>query len=313
MAGLTNQDLSEKLKKLTLRGIKPVTEQLGKGAFGRTHTVHYHDVVCAAKEISQAGFAVIQRGDFERECVRCSELLHPNIIHFLGVYYPSRASLPVVVMEMMDENLTQYLGRQRITLKRKISILHDIAEGLRYLHTRSIPFIHCNLSPNNVLLKCNGVLPVAKISDLCMAGVVQVGRRNSLAEIRENTDFLPPEVVDHKYGLSFDVFSYGAIMLYMINQEWPVPKPVEQIDPVTNEVKALCEAERRKEYLDKLIGEAEVVKSMIENCLCDDPDMRPTIAKLSGMLAPLRVSAYIICMSLGAIIYVTRSDKKGLI
>ena len=116
MAELSNQDLSKKLKKFTLCGIKPLTEELGKGTYSRTYTVRYRDVIYAAKEIHPAGFAKIQRGDFDRERVRCSELFHPNIVHFVGIYYPSSASLPVMVMELMDENLTSYLGRKNITL-----------------------------------------------------------------------------------------------------------------------------------------------------------------------------------------------------
>jgi len=295
MAELPHQELNEKLKKLTLCGIKPLSEELGTGAYSRTYTVRYREVVCAAKEICQTGlfgvFATTQRVDLERECVRCSDLIHPNIVRFMGINYPSHASLPVMVMELMDESLTKFLQQQSITLKRKISILHDVAEGLGYLHTRDPPLIHCNLSPNNVLLKHNGILPVAKISDLCMATVVQAGRRNPSAKAQESSvDFLPPEVAEHKYGVSFDVFSFGSIMLYTINQVWPMPKPPAQLNPLTNEMKNLDQAERRKEYLDKITGEAGVFKSMIKGCLNDDPDMRPSILHLSALIEPLRVS-----------------------
>ena len=176
-------------------------------------------------------------------------------------------------------------------LKRKILILHDVAEGLGYLHTRDPPFIHCNLSPKKVLLKHNGILPVAKISDLCMAKVVQASRRNPSAEVQDNNiDFFPPEVVEHKYGQSFDVFSYGGIMLHTLNQEWPSPKSPVQLDPVTSEKKILHVVDRCKEFLNKITGEAEVLKLMIEDCLNDDPDMRPSITHLAKLIKPLRVS-----------------------
>ena len=41
---------------------------------------------------------------------------------------------------------------------------------------------------------------------------------------------------------------------------------------------ALSEVERRQQYLDKMIGEAEVLRPLVEECLDDDPSVRPTIS-----------------------------------
>ena len=38
------------------------------------------------------------------------------------------------------------------------------------------------------------------------------------------------------------------------------------------------EVERRQQYLDKMIGGAEVLRPLVEECLDDDPAVRPTIA-----------------------------------
>jgi len=40
---------------------------------------------------------------------------------------------------------------------------------------------------------------------------------------------------------------------------------------------ALLEVERRQQYLDKMRGEAEVLRPLVEECLDDDPAVRPTI------------------------------------
>ena len=40
---------------------------------------------------------------------------------------------------------------------------------------------------------------------------------------------------------------------------------------------ALSKVERHQQYLDKMIGEAEVLKTLVEECLDDDPAVRPTI------------------------------------
>ena len=53
---------------------------------------------------------------FIKECQQCSTLHHPNIVQFLGVYYPTRQDLtmagkadvcskmPVMVIEMMADS-----------------------------------------------------------------------------------------------------------------------------------------------------------------------------------------------------------------
>ena len=40
----------------------------------------------------------------------------------------------------------------------------------------------------------------------------------------------------------------------------------------------MSEVERRQQYLDKMIGEAEVLRPLVEECLDDDPAVRPIIA-----------------------------------
>ena len=298
---MSGDEINEKLKKLTLSGVKDLNEQLGRGSYGRVFTVKYNGVICAAKEIHSILIdvgAVKYQDDFMLECVRCSELTHPNIVHFMGIYYPSRGSLPVMVMELMDESLTNYVKKPNISLKRKISILHDVAEGLIYLHTRNPSVIHRDLSPNNILLKHTGVEqlpPVAKIADLGVARIVKADSQNTKSQLTKapgTPDFMPPEtLVDiPKYGTALDVFSFGGLMLHTLTQEWPTPKSATQYDQVTLQaIKALNEIERRQQYIDKLTGEAEMLLSMILECLANDPTKRPTIMDLSKKLKPLKV------------------------
>jgi len=309
LGNMSDDEISERLKKLTLPGVRNLNQQLGRGSYGKVFTVKYNGLMCAAKEIHSL---LVEAGDryqdnFILECIRCSELAHPNIVHFMGVYYPNRVSLPVMVMELMDESLTKYVEKSNISLKRKISILHDVAEGLTFLHTRTPPVIHRDLSPNNILLKHMGVdqvPPVAKIADLGVARIVKadsMSTRSRLTSVPGTPDFMPPEtMVDNpKYGTALDVFSFGGIMLHTLNQEWPTPKAAALLDQVTCQViKALNEIERRQQYLDKIAGEAEVLLSMIQECLANDPTKRPKIEDLSMKLKPLKVHALRLSMYL---------------
>ena len=93
-------------------------------------------------------------------------------------------------------------------------------------------------------------------------------------------DFMPPESLTNSpvYGPPMDVFSFGGIILHTCNQQWPRATEQVQFDPRTRRRVVLSEVERRQQYLDKMIGEAEVFRPLVEECLDDDPAVRPTIA-----------------------------------
>ena len=75
-----------------------------------------------------------------------------------------------------------------------------------------------------------------------------------------------------------DVFSFAGIILHTFNQQWPRPTEQVQFDPKTRRKVALLEVERRQQYLDTMIGEAEVLRPLVEECLDNDPAVRPNMA-----------------------------------
>ena len=273
-------------------------QDLGRGAYGRVFKVRYRGSLCAAKEIHsilvEAAYIPAERrrlqAVFQRECDHCSKLNHPNIVHFIGMYHPPQQLFPVMIMELMDESLTTYAEKQNISFKRRMSVLYDVAEGLCYLHSRNPPVIHRDLSPNNVLLKHLPLLPVAKIADLGVAKII-VDDKEYLTKAPGTVHFMPPEALVDKpqYDSSLEVFSYGGITLYTVNGKWPKPTVITKLDPVTGGLKAFTEVERRQEHLDKMRGEAEMLRPLVEACLDNDPVKRPSIIELSEKIKPLKV------------------------
>ena len=154
-----------KVKGLELKGVTELNrDELGRGAYGRVYAVKYCQTICAAKEIhcilvEGVGQVEMQRtiASFMRECEQCSTLRHPNVVQFLGVYYPTEAGganrmrLPVMVMEMMADSLTSFVDRhEKIPVHIKYSVVHDVSLGLCYLHNHDPPIVHCDLSPNKL-------------------------------------------------------------------------------------------------------------------------------------------------------------------
>ena len=57
---------------------------------------------------------------------------------------------------------------------------------------------------------------------------------------------------------------------------------------------ALTEAERRQHYLDKMSGGAGVLKEMVERCLENDPDDRPSIIEVSEIIESFKVHLWLL-------------------
>ena len=307
MGQIAVKETIEELRDVTLQGVVPLKEKLGRGSYGSVFTVKYNGNVCAAKKIhsilidedvAPADKQAI-KNDFIQECLCCSTISHPNIVQFLGVYYDRSGDsiLPIMVMELMHTSLRIFIEKNKsfISFGRKATILHDVSRGLSFLHNRKPAILHRDLSPNNVMLTSQ---LVAKIGDLGVAKVVRADSwqtRNKLKltkAVPGTQDFMPPEVmeVDSLYGTPIDVFSVGGIGLYVFSEEWPTPSAFKQKDPNSKKMVMLTEAERRQQYLDKMTGKAAGLRKMVERCLDDDPDKRPTIQEVSTIMEPLRVS-----------------------
>ena len=290
----TEKDIPSILRSHVLTGVAPTGQEIGHGSYGVVYEVNYNGKACAAKEVHSIfvgadGFPKMKE-DFVRECHLWSTLLHPNIVQFLGVYYPpqNESGLPVLVMEKMWESLTSLAEKHsNIPLHVKLSILVDVSLGLQYLHNRVPPVIHCDLSPNNVLV---GFRLEAKITDLGVAKVVKAGgSTKTMTKAPGTTDFMPPEAVADRpiYGPPLDVFSFGGIILHIITQQWPRPLSWVYIDPKTREQRLLSEVERRQPYLDQ-VNTPEGLHTLAASCLNGDPESRPVIKTVADKITILK-------------------------
>ena len=296
-------DMEKHLEDLVLKEVSATGRELGKGAYGKVFTVNYMGKAYAAKEIHSILVESSEKllyKNFLRECYYCSKLDHHNIVDFKGIYHlstPSKIenSLPIMVMELMDESLTEYVKKERLDKETKFSILCDVSSGLSYLHDKQpMPIIHRDLSPNNILLKLckQKPWPVAKISDLGVAKVVKTDR-TVLTKAPGTTDFMPPEALRDRphYDTSLDIFSYAGIILHVVNQEWPTPlESVLRNHDNNNPLHVLSECQRRKEHLNKMSGVDKVLKPLVEACLDNKPSNRPATGTVLNIMDFLMVS-----------------------
>ena len=227
------------LNDLILSRVKITGCVLGQGSFGTVYKAEHNGTACAAKQVdlnvkievkTHRSFVEKMKQNFLLECLRHSELRHPNIVKMLGVFYPKkRAILPYLVMELMENNLTQLLqNHQNICMYVKLSILQDVSRGLCYLHTQNPPIVHQALYSDNILLT-KGL--IAKIGDF-KTGAETISDQ-ALLSVRPNrmiSDFLPNS---QEYDLPLNVFSFGCVVCHVVTQQWPVT-PVHLFTSIPN-------------------------------------------------------------------------------
>ena len=160
-------------------------------------------------------------GRYVQECQLMSDLRHPNITLFLGVCFLPNCQLPVLLMERLEGSLDDLLETvPNISLALKRSMLEDISRGLLYLHKHTPQIIHRDLTAKNVLLTSS---LVAKITDFGNARIVslQPGQLAcTLSRLPGTLAYMPPEALSAsaRYGSSLDVFSFGHLALFTLNQ-----------------------------------------------------------------------------------------------
>ena len=271
-----------------------IGNQIGRGAHGRILEAKWEGIVVAVKEIhsiymnevSDLEFQLFKRS-FLRECEQSSRLRHPNIVRFFGIYHPPGARVPSLVMERLHCSLTSLLENNPVVpIGTKVSIIKDVALGLRYLHTRNPPIIHRDLSSNNVLLS-KGM--EGKIGDLGTARLVDPTRQSRMTIAPGTTHFMPPEaladVTNIRYGKELDVFSFGCVMLHTLSHEWPTPSEAVIINPDTGLVTGRTEVERRSRYFERIDrSRSDLLIPLIESCLSNLPKNRPLIVRVCDQL-----------------------------
>ena len=205
---------------------------LGIGSYGKVCKAKCGQLPCAAKLLHASSFpSPIHIVKFNQECQILSTMKHPNIVQYLGTVTDPQSQMPVaLLMELMDESLTEFLGRSSGPLPYdfQLNICHDIALALSYLHSNGI--IHRDLSSNNILLIGEGSR--AKVSDLGMSRLVSQQMQMSAPMTQQPTGtpmtqypgtrvYMPPEASTPYYTATLDCFSFGVLTIQILTRNIP--------------------------------------------------------------------------------------------
>ena len=281
------------------------SESLGSGSYGGVCKAKCDGLLCAAKIMHPTLYDMCDPGSdsylykFKEECHLLSLARHPNVVQYLATYTDPDTRLPVLLMELCDENLTAFLKRSSGPLPYHIqlNICHDIALGLVYLHFNGV--IHRDLTGNNILMIAG---TRAKITDFGMSKIATTNpHMMSLTLCPGNILYMSPEALDDAklYTTKLDVFSFGVIAIQIMTRQFPNPtirfcfvhrdKDNEDSEEDTEIRKVIPESERRKAHL-QLIPEICPLKPLSIQCLRKERQ-RPSALDLSEKLSELKQSS----------------------
>ena len=210
--------------------------EIGSGAFGKVCRAEWNGKPVAVKTLHQYLFeSSYPRGyvdNFEKGCRILQDLDHRNVIRLLK-FNISDSSPPILITELLVCDLAHYIGRHhpdKIPLTETISIALDVAEGLIYLHHEcNPPIVHRDLATKNVLLTKE---KQAKIADLGLAKCFPRNQSMHASPVPGTPAYAAPETYTEKPGTSqveysakIDIFSFGVMLMEMINGSRPKMEP----------------------------------------------------------------------------------------
>ena len=267
-------------------------ETLGSGAYGVVCKAKLNELPCAAKLLHRVLFhpTIQRRFDQERELLRSMQ--HPNIVQYLSIAHDPLSGLPILLMELLDGNLTDFLEHSQDPLPYhlQVNLWHDIALALTYLHSKHI--IHRDLSGNNVLLIAGSR---AKVTDFGMSMLTHMDATKSrLTTCPGNANYMSPEALIEPptYSEKLDVFSSGVVALQIITRKFPNPSPNmtrhdDPKSPTGFSVVFVPEVERRKDDIS-VINPKHPMLPVILGCLSDKERNRPSARQLCCQLVTLK-------------------------
>jgi serine/threonine protein kinase len=137
--------------------------------------------------------------------------LENNIIYIVMPFY-SRGDLKSYIKNL-EKSPSQNTVKQ---------IIQQVAMGLDYLHSQSLPNIHRDLSPDNLLItnlvtELDNDFVGVVISDFDVAREIQ--KTASHTSYVGKKDYWAPESANGVYGTSVDIWSLGVIILELMLRE----------------------------------------------------------------------------------------------
>ena len=251
-------------------------QELGRGGWGVVWIGEFRSQKVAVKQIHDSIVSDHFLQLLNREINTMAQLRHPNLLQFIGAVLDHPSGNPMIITEIMDISLRGAYEKKQLSpvpVSICLSIMHDVAVGLNYLHCLPDPIIHRDVSSANVLLESKGPGKwKTKISDFGSAKLA----RSAVTKAPGATVYSAPEALQSvtvvnkkKQTTKMDIFSYGVLFCETLNCQFPDEDIFQNL-------------------LKQTKTSSPSIHQLILQCISEDPEHRPTMKQVIQQLDSIK-------------------------
>ncbi|XP_047266476.1 receptor kinase-like protein Xa21 [Capsicum annuum] len=268
---------------------------IGSGSFGSVYKGVLRSGTAIAVKVFNLQLDAAFKS-FDTECEVLCRLRHRNLIKVITSC--SNLDFKALVLEYMSNgSLEKYLYSHNYFLdsKQRLSIMIDVACALEYLHHGcSLPVIHCDVKPSNVLLDED---MVAHLSDFGISKLLGEDQGDLYTKTLATLGYIAPEYgLEGRVSTKCDVYSYGVMLLETFTRRKPnefegdlslkqwvsysLPEAIMDVVDAN-----LVTATGNQKELDVV---ASIMKVALD-CCAESPARRTNMKDVVGMLQKIKI------------------------
>lgn len=243
-------------------------EQKGRGSFGEVWLATDQQVGVDFAIKIYVAMNIKGLEEFRKEYQLSCNLINSNLLHINHMGVCQQDSCPYLVMPYCPRGSSSFVGN--IDEPTLWKFLHDVANGLAYLHNQNPPIVHQDIKPDNILQTQNGdfVITDFGISKQMRATLSSTGNDSSGA-----IAYMGPERFVRQYQTikSSDIWSLGATLYELATGQLPFEGRGGSMMNAGAEV-------------PDLPGQFSAeLNEIVRSCMAKEPWNRPSASKLVEM------------------------------
>ena len=208
-----------------------------------------------------------------------SRVNHPNIVKFIGVHCGRDKFDLTLFLEPLPFKLSTFLFKNHgLPSSIQHKIVCDISSGLRYLHSKCF-VIHGNLTASSILMTSENQAKIGEFQCACFVND-PIGREVLNIDLTYKAPEIDQEQLE--YTVEMDIFSMGVLCLHVATQQIPELIQTDVPDDVTKHGQS--EIYKRKRWIDEVVLRQPELSPIIQLCLSDNPETRPSSSYLNILL-----------------------------
>ncbi|XP_058771467.1 probable LRR receptor-like serine/threonine-protein kinase At3g47570 isoform X3 [Vicia villosa] len=271
---------------------------LGKGSFGSVYQGMLSSGEIVAVKVIDLNFEATSKS-FDVECNAMRNLRHRNLVEIISSC--SNVNFKSLVMKFMPNGSVEkwlYSYNYCLDFLQRLNIMIDVASALEYLHHgSSIPVVHCDLKPSNVLLDRH---MVAHVSDFGIAKLLDDGQSEIHTETLATLGYVAPE-----YGskgvvsVKGDVYSFGIMLMEMFTRKRPTDEMfTEELTLKTwisgsmpNSVMEVVDSnlvQQHEKTIHDIVFHISSIFALSLSCCADSPEERNNMTDITASLIKIK-------------------------